>query len=133
MIQNLGIKVFGIHFILPWGCGDKPRALQIADQLGIPLKIVQLEEGFLDIVKDPKHGYGAAINPCVDCRIYNLKKAKAYMEEIGAGFIFEADFIPHGPAQRLSEFFGDSFRNGHCGNSSGLGASDFSIDSAACG
>ncbi|MDD3374703.1 MAG: hypothetical protein PHY73_03140 [Candidatus Omnitrophica bacterium] len=101
ILIDLGVDVFGIHFVLPWGCGDKPRSVNIAEQLKIPLKIIQLDEDFLDIVKKPQHGYGSAINPCVDCRIYNLKKAKKYMEEIGADFVATGEILGQRPMSQM--------------------------------
>ncbi len=101
ILVDLGVEVYGLHFLLPWGCGDKPRSIDIAAQLKIPLKIIQLNEDFLEIVKKPKHGYGSAINPCVDCRIYNLKKAKAYMEEINADFVFTGEILGQRPMSQL--------------------------------
>ena len=101
ILIDLGVNVYGLHFILPWGCGDKPRSVGIAEQLKIPLKIIQLNEDFLEIVKNPRHGYGSAINPCVDCRIYNLKKAKRYMEEIDADFVATGEVLGQRPMSQM--------------------------------
>ena len=101
ILIDLGVNVYGLHFILPWGCGDKPRSVGIAEQLKIPLKIIQLNEDFLEIVKNPRHGYGSAINPCVDCRIYNLKKAKKYMKEISADFVATDEILGQRPMSQM--------------------------------
>ncbi len=106
IIKDLGIEVYGIHFVLPWGCSDEPRAVQIADQLNVPLRIVQLDEKFLAILKNPRHGTGAAMNPCVDCRIYNLSQAKQYMLEIGADFIFTGEILGQRPMSQLRQSLG---------------------------
>ena len=37
------------------------------------------------------------MNPCIDCRIFIFKKAKAYMEEIGARFIFTGEVLGQRP------------------------------------
>ena len=49
------------------------------------------------MIKHPKHGYGSNMNPCIDCRIFMFKKAKAYMEEIGARFIFTGEVLGQRP------------------------------------
>ena len=51
----------------------KPKrnnALWAAEQLGIKLHIVDISEQYKDIVLNPKHGYGAHLNPCLDCKIF---------------------------------------------------------------
>ncbi len=103
IIKDLEIDVYGVHYMLPWGCGDNPRAAQIAGQLNIPLKIIHLDDNFINIIKNPKHGYGSAINPCVDCRIYNLIKARQYMKEIGAEFVFTGEILGQRPMSQMRE------------------------------
>ncbi len=49
------------------------------------------------MIKHPKYGYGRNMNPCIDCRIFLFKKAKAYMEEIGARFIFSGEVLGQRP------------------------------------
>lgn len=65
--------------------------------LGIPLKVWNVSEEHLDVVKHPKHGYGSNMNPCIDCRIFILKKAKAYMGESGASFIVTGEVLGQRP------------------------------------
>lgn len=67
------------------------------DALGIPLKVFNVSEEYLDMVKHPKHGYGSNMNPCIDCRIFMMKKAKAYMEEAGASFIVTGEVLGERP------------------------------------
>ena len=67
------------------------------ETLGIPLKIINVSEEYLDVVKHPKHGYGSNMNPCIDCRIFILKKAKTYMEECGAAFIVTGEVLGQRP------------------------------------
>jgi tRNA-uridine 2-sulfurtransferase len=101
IIHDLGIEVYGIHFVLPWGCGDEPRALKIAQQLRFPLEIVHLDHGFVELIKEPRHGTGAGMNPCIDCRIYNLIKARQYMMDIQADFIFTGEIIGQRPMSQM--------------------------------
>ena len=67
------------------------------DTLGIPLRVFNVSEEYLSVVKHPKHGYGKNMNPCIDCRIFMLKKAKAYMEESGAAFIVTGEVLGQRP------------------------------------
>lgn len=67
------------------------------ETLGIPLKVFNVSEEYLDVVKHPKHGYGSNMNPCIDCRIFMLKKTKAYMEESGAAFVVTGEVLGQRP------------------------------------
>ena len=51
------------------------NALWVAEQLGIKLHIVDVIEEYKDIVLNPRHGYGANLNPCLDCKIFMVGKA----------------------------------------------------------
>lgn len=71
-------------------------------QLGIDLKVENATEEFLKVVEDPRHGYGRGMNPCIDCRIMMLKRAKRYMDEIGASFAVTGEVLGQRPmSQRL--------------------------------
>jgi tRNA U34 2-thiouridine synthase MnmA/TrmU len=59
--------------------------------------VFNVSEEYLDVVKHPKHGYGSNMNPCIDCRIFMMKKAKAYLEETGASFIVTGEVLGERP------------------------------------
>jgi len=114
IIIDQGIDVEALNFVTVFcTCtthGQTCLASQKAvDALGIPLKVFNTSEEFLDTVKHPKHGYGSNMNPCIDCRIFMLKKAKAYMEESGASFLITGEVLGQRPmsqrrdAMRLTE------------------------------
>ncbi len=65
------------------------NALWVAEQLDIPLNFVDVIEEYKDIVINPKYGYGANTNPCLDCKIFMVKKAVQYLEDNQ----YEFDFI----------------------------------------
>ncbi len=99
LIQEQGIDVEAINFVTPFcqcrkgGCG----ATEAAKTFNIPLKIVNAGTDYLRIVRNPRFGYGKNLNPCVDCRIYMLKKAKHFAKQIGARFIFTGEVLGQRP------------------------------------
>jgi tRNA U34 2-thiouridine synthase MnmA/TrmU len=97
IIKNLGFEIHAIYFAMPWGCCDKGQAQQAADRLGIKLIVLQLDERYLEIVKNPKYGYGTALNPCVDCRIHMFSRAAQYMKAIDAQFVFTGEVLGQRP------------------------------------
>lgn len=102
IILEQGIEVEGINFVTIFcnctskkmGCSAGKQAAKI---LGIKLKVINTTKEFLEIVKNPKHGYGKNMNPCIDCRIYMLKLAKNYMEECGASFLITGEVLGERP------------------------------------
>jgi tRNA U34 2-thiouridine synthase MnmA/TrmU len=69
---------------VPIGSGARRR------ELGVPIKVIELSVDFLEMIRAPRHGYGSGMNPCIDCRIFFLRKAAEYMAECGADFIVTA-------------------------------------------
>ncbi|TSC52381.1 MAG: Thiamine biosynthesis protein-like protein, partial [Parcubacteria group bacterium LiPW_39] len=59
-------------------CGPS-KARPAAAMLGVPLREVDIREDFLAVLKKPKYGYGAGMNPCIDCHALMLKKAGEIM------------------------------------------------------
>ncbi len=79
------------------------NALWSAEQLGIKLHIIDISEEYKDIVYNPKHGYGANLNPCLDCKIYMVNQAKAWAEENGFDFIITGEVIGQRPKSQRKE------------------------------
>ena len=100
LILNQGIMVEAIHFSnLFCSCREENTfgATEKAKQLGIPLKVLPLGKKYLRLIQKPKHGYGKNMNPCVDCKIFMIKKAKKYAGEVGATFIFTGEVLGERP------------------------------------
>ena len=99
LIQEQGIDVEAINFVTPFcqcrkgGCG----ASEAAKTFNIPLKMVNAGTDYLRMVRNPRFGYGKNLNPCVDCRIFMLKKAKRFANQIGAKFIFTGEVLGQRP------------------------------------
>ncbi len=78
----------------------KPKrnnALWVAEQLGIKLHIVDVIEEYKKVLIKPKHGYGANMNPCLDCKIFMVNKAKEWIVENGFDFIITGEVIGQRP------------------------------------
>jgi len=112
LIINQGIEVIAFNVKTPFGIPKKDgvsEAEAAIKQLNIPLKIASVDKEYIRILRNPKHGYGKNINPCVDCKIFFLKQAVKYASEVGADFLFTGEVLgerpmsQHGPALRTIE------------------------------
>jgi tRNA U34 2-thiouridine synthase MnmA/TrmU len=73
------------------------NALWVAEQLGIKLHIIDIIEEYKTVVLNPKHGYGANLNPCLDCKIFMVNKALEWMQANGFDFIITGEVIGQRP------------------------------------
>jgi tRNA-specific 2-thiouridylase len=98
-----GVDVEALNFTSPFctctgkNAGCKSEAVRVAEELGIPIKVMNKGKAYLEIVRKPRHGYGKGMNPCIDCRIFLLRKAKEYMAECGADFVITGEVLGQRP------------------------------------
>ncbi|SJM89527.1 putative tRNA(5-methylaminomethyl-2-thiouridylate) methyltransferase [Crenothrix polyspora] len=110
-IQEQGIHVEGINFFTGF-CVEghthairekdkaKPKrnnSLWVAEQLGIKLHIVDVIEEYKNVLLNPKHGYGQHMNPCLDCKIFMVNKAKQWIAENDFDFIITGEVMGQRP------------------------------------
>jgi len=117
VMQEQGIQVEGINFFTGFCVEghthairkkdrDKPKrnnALWAAEQLGIKLHIVDIIEEYKDVVINPKHGYGANLNPCLDCKIFMVRKAHEWMQQHGFDFIITGEVVGQRPMSQRKD------------------------------
>ncbi len=72
-------------------------AQRSAKENGLILRIKDISEEHLKIVKSPKFGWGSSMNPCLDCHILMLKKAKEIMEKEGFDFVATGEVLGERP------------------------------------
>ena len=106
VMKQQGIEIEAMTFVTLFcrctGTGQCLEAKRVADEAGVPIKVIHASHDFLEVVKHPKHGYGKNMNPCIDCRIHMFKAAAQYMRESGAAFLITGEVLGQRPmSQRL--------------------------------
>jgi tRNA-specific 2-thiouridylase len=110
-VMEQGVHVEGINFFTGFcveghthAIREKDKAklkrnnsLWVAEQLGIKLHIVDVIEEYKNVLINPRHGYGAHMNPCLDCKIFMVKKARQWIAENGFDFIITGEVIGQRP------------------------------------
>jgi hypothetical protein len=99
VVKQAGIALVGLHIQTLFDT-DRNRLRHVraaAEALEIPLRVLDLSEGYLEIVRHPRYGRGAGMNPCIDCRIFMLKAAKRVMEEENAQFVITGEVLGQRP------------------------------------
>jgi len=69
----------------------------LAERFGFAVEVRRLGAEFLEMVRNPKHGYGKNMNPCIDCRILMLKEARKMAQDTGADFIVTGEVLGQRP------------------------------------
>ena len=116
-IMEQGIHVEGINFFTGF-CVEghthairkkdkaKPKrnnALWVAEQLGIKLHIIDVIEPYKDVLLNPKHGYGANMNPCLDCKCFMVNQAMQWIKEHDFDFIITGEVVGQRPMSQRAD------------------------------
>jgi tRNA-specific 2-thiouridylase len=79
------------------GSRYRNEAIVGAAGLRIPVEVVDVREGYLKVLTEPRHGWGSAVNPCIDCRIHMLGHARRLLDEYDAHFIATGEVVGQRP------------------------------------
>jgi tRNA U34 2-thiouridine synthase MnmA/TrmU len=113
LILNQGIYVEGVNFFSGF-CGDhnfcfknadcgSQSAKKSCDRLGIKLHVVDVFDDFKEVLLNPQHGYGANLNPCLDCKLFMIKKVRDLIEELGFDFFITGEVLGQRPKSQRSD------------------------------
>ncbi|WP_078117742.1 tRNA (5-methylaminomethyl-2-thiouridylate)-methyltransferase [Thiosocius teredinicola] len=117
VVQAQGVHVEGINFFTGFCVEghthairkkDRDRqkrnnALWVAEQLGIKLHIVDIVEEYKDVVFNPRYGYGANLNPCLDCKVFMVRKAREWIERRGFDFVITGEVVGQRPKSQRKD------------------------------
>ena len=111
VIQEQGIHVEGLNFFTGF-CVEghthairkqdraKPKRnfpLWVAERLGFKLHFIDSVDDYKQVVLNPKHGYGANLNPCLDCKVFMVQRALRWMHAHGFDFIVTGEVVGQRP------------------------------------
>lgn len=95
VLQEQGVEVLGLTFRSCFFGTDKAEAA--AKYLDVPLRTIDFTEEHLRLVRNPPHGYGRRMNPCIDCHALMLRHAGQVMQAEGYDFIFTGEVLGERP------------------------------------
>lgn len=103
VVKDQGVEVIPLNFKIPF-CQRKKNAQPdntmssfVKNNLGEELRCMDISKDFMELVLNPKHGFGSNMNPCIDCKITMLKKAKELLGEWNAQFIVTGEVLGQRP------------------------------------
>ena len=94
-MQKLGYEVIPIFFESPFYPASKAR--QGAKVAGLDVVIVDITPELVEVLKNPRYGFGKHMNPCIDCHGMMFRKASEMMEKYNADFLISGEVMGQRP------------------------------------
>ena len=104
VLQNAGATVEAVCFSTPFF--DITAAKTAADALGVKLHIVDFTEDEISLLENPPHGFGGAMNPCIDCHALMIKRAGELMTRLGYDFVATGEVQGQRPMSQNKQSLG---------------------------
>ena len=95
LVKAQDIEVLGLYFETPFFSSEKAR--KSAQTINLPLKVIDLTGPHLKVVKNPRHGYGGNMNPCIDCHVLMLRTAGERLGKEKADFLVTGEVLGQRP------------------------------------
>jgi hypothetical protein len=111
IIRDEGFEVTVLHFYTGfngklsreiaqgpgWKWTPAESVVKAAEKLGVTLVPMDISDEYVNILLHPRFGRGSGVNPCIDCHIIFLEKARECMEADGAAFVFTGEVLGQRP------------------------------------
>jgi len=101
VVMEQGFEVIGLYFTSAfsksYGQEQTTHAARVSKAIGMDLRVVDMGQDYIDLVRRPVHGYGKHMNPCIDCKIFMLRRARTVMQELDAPFVITGEVLGQRP------------------------------------
>lgn len=95
LIKEQGIEVIGICFRSYFF--NEENAKRMTKQIDIPLEVIDFSKEHFEMVKDPEHGWGKNMNPCIDCHSMMMRYSGELLKKFNADFIITGEVLNQRP------------------------------------
>lgn len=97
LLKEQGLAVRGLHGVSPF-FGDVDAIPRWREEYGLDIEALDVGDEFTAMLRQrPAHGFGKVMNPCVDCKILLLRRARQYMQAVGAQAIATGEVMGQRP------------------------------------
>jgi hypothetical protein len=97
VLQAQGRSVLGLHFTSPF-FGRPEKIAYWRTVYGIEVAAFDIGAEYVDMLAEgPPHGYGSLLNPCLDCKIMMLARARELLGRFGAGVLISGEVLGQRP------------------------------------
>jgi hypothetical protein len=97
LVEEQGLRVKCLHFVSPF-FGKPSQVRRWRSIYALDITTVDVSDDFARMLAErPQHGFGKVMNPCVDCKILMLRRARELMTQYGATFIITGEVLGQRP------------------------------------
>ncbi len=104
VLQTAGAYVEGVTFATPFF--SPAAARKAAEHLGVKLHVVDFTDDEVALIENPPHGFGGAMNPCIDCHAKMISRAGEMMESLGFDFVATGEVLNQRPMSQNRQSLG---------------------------
>ena len=104
VLQRAGAEVEAVCFSTPFF--DCSAAHKAAEALGVKLHVVDFTDDEIALIKAPPHGFGGAMNPCIDCHAAMIRRAGEMMARLGYDFVATGEVVGQRPMSQNRQSIG---------------------------
>ena len=104
VLREAGAEVEAVTFASPFFSAD--AAKKAAAALDVPLAVVDFTADVISLLKDPPHGFGGAVNPCIDCHATMIARAGEMMRTRGWDFVATGEVLNQRPMSQNRQSLG---------------------------
>ena len=105
ILMEQDLEMIGFHAVLPFVAPDADpeglKPVRSASRIHLRVQVHRCDKEYIDVIRNPAHGYGKHANPCIDCHIYFIKKAAEYMREMNADFVATGEVVGQRPMSQM--------------------------------
>ena len=100
-MDKLGYEVIPIFFRTPFF--EPTNALKAAKEIGFELFVHDITEKHLEMLKNPRYGFGKYMNPCIDCHGLMFREAANLMEKHQIDFLISGEVVGQRPMSQRKD------------------------------
>ena len=101
VLMAQGIRVVALRFTAPFFDADvgdpADYRAKIMAKYGIDARVHDVSRDYVRMLAAPAHGFGRNFNPCIDCKILMLRRARELMPEYGASLLATGEVLGQRP------------------------------------
>ena len=104
VLRDAGAEVEAVTFETPFFSSAAAR--KAAAALGVKLHVVDFTDDEIALIKAPPHGFGGAMNPCIDCHATMIRRAGELMAQLGYDFVATGEVLNQRPMSQNRQSLG---------------------------
>ena len=104
VLQEAGAEVEAITFATPFFAPS--AAKKAAAALGVVLHVIDFTDDEIALIENPPHGFGGAMNPCIDCHAMMIRRAGEMMVRGGYDFVATGEVMGQRPMSQNKQSLG---------------------------